>query len=57
MSRALIKISNAELSPNTSEVIELISSDSKLIKRPFLFIEDDCFLVGFKEEKWVEKLL
>ena len=29
----------------------------KLIKRPFLFIDFDNFLIGFKEEKWQKKLI
>ena len=31
--------------------------EPRLIKRPFLFYSNKCFLVGFKEEKWAEKLL
>ena len=31
--------------------------EPRLIKRPFLFKASKCFLVGFKEEKWSEKLL
>ena len=49
-----------------SEVVKKMSDDQlfeklfiepRLIKRPFLFISNKCFLIGFKEEKWVEKLL
>ncbi len=32
-------------------------SEPRLIKRPFLYKPNKCFLVGFKEEKWAEKLL
>lgn len=38
------------------EKIKLLSSDGMLIKRPILE-GDDFVLVGFKEEKWKEKLL
>ena len=31
--------------------------DPKLIKRPFLFVQDENILVGFNEEKWSEQLL
>jgi len=49
-----------------SEVVKKMSDDQlfeklfiepRLIKRPFLFKSNKCFLVGFKEEKWAEKLL
>ena len=35
--------------------IRLLASDGMLIKRP-IFIKDDIVLVGFKEDKWNEKL-
>jgi arsenate reductase len=39
------------------ELFEQLFIEPRLIKRPFLFKSSKCFLVGFKEEKWVEKLL
>lgn len=37
------------------EMIELLSSDGMLVKRPLL-VRDDFVLVGFKEGEWKEKL-
>ena len=34
-----------------------LTKEPRLIKRPFLYIQDNCFLVGFKEEKWIDILL
>ena len=42
---------------NDKDLFEKLFTEPKLIKRPFLFKPDKCFLVGFKEEKWAEKLL
>ena len=39
------------------DFFEKLFIEPRLIKRPFLFNPDKCFLVGFKEEKWAEKLL
>ena len=39
------------------ELFEKLFSEPRLIKRPFLYKPNKCFLVGFKEEKWAEKLL
>ena len=39
------------------ELFEQLFIEPKLIKRPFLFKPDKFFLVGFREEKWAEKLL
>ncbi len=36
---------------------EKLFKEPRLIKRPFLYVNDNCFLLGFKEEKWTEKLL
>ena len=44
-----------EMSDN--ELFEKLFIEPRLIKRPFLFKPDKCILVGFKEEKWEEKLL
>jgi len=49
-SRVVKKMSDEEL-------YEKLNIEPKLIKRPFLFKSNRCFLVGFKEEKWAEKLL
>ncbi len=40
-----------------NELYEQLLIEPRLIKRPFLFKSRNCFLVGFKEEKWAEKLL
>ena len=37
------------------EMLELLSSDGMLVKRP-LVIADEAVLVGFKEEQWNETL-
>ena len=39
------------------ELFEQLFIEPRLIKRPFLFKSSKCFLVGFKEKKWAEKLL
>ena len=39
------------------ELFEKLFMEPKLLKRPFLCMSSKCFLIGFKEEKWVEKLL
>ena len=40
-----------------NEFFERLFIEPRLIKRPFLFKPKKSFLVGFKEEKWSEKLL
>ena len=40
-----------------NELFEQLFIEPRLIKRPFLYKSNKCFLVGFKEEKWSEKLL
>ena len=35
------------------EMVELLSTDGMLVKRPLL-IGDDFVLVGFKEDQWIE---
>ena len=44
--------------PNMSEdeMIDLLSTDGMLVKRP-LVIKDDSVLVGFKEIEWKENLI
>ena len=39
------------------DLFEKLLLEPRLIKRPFLFRPDKFFLIGFKEEKWEEKLL
>ena len=40
-----------------NELFEKLYMEPRLIKRPFLYKSSKCFLIGFKEEKWAEKLL
>ncbi len=40
-----------------NELFQKLFEEPKLIKRPFLFKSNKCFLVGFKEDRWAEKLL
>ena len=40
-----------------NELFEQLVIEPRLIKRPFLYKSNKCILVGFKEEKWAEKLL
>ena len=40
-----------------NELFEKLCGEPRLIKRPFLYKSRKCFLVGFKEEEWAEKLL
>ncbi len=44
--------------PNMSEQeqLDLLATDGMLVKRPLLITEDGV-LIGFKTEKWAEKLL
>ena len=39
------------------EFFEQLVLEPRLIKRPFLYKSNQCLLIGFKEEKWIEKLL
>jgi len=39
------------------ELFDKLVMEPRLIKRPFLYKSSKCFLIGFKEEKWAEKLL
>ena len=39
------------------QFFEKLFIEPRLIKRPFLYMPNSFFLVGFKEEKWAEKLL
>ena len=40
-----------------NELFSNLFIEPRLIKRPFLYKSNKCFLLGFKEEKWAEKLL
>ena len=40
-----------------NKLFERLCIEPRLIKRPFLYKPDKCFLVGFNEEMWAEKLL
>ena len=40
-----------------NQFYENLYKKPRLIKRPFLYKNNNCLLVGFKENKWVEKLL
>ena len=40
-----------------NELFQKLSVEPRLIKRHLLFKPNKFFLVGFKEEKWAEKLL
>ena len=42
---------------NDKEFFQALFDDPKLIKRPFLSLSNDSYLIGFKEDQWVEKLL
>ena len=38
------------------EALDALAADGKLIKRPFVALSDDTFLVGFKLDQWSESL-
>ena len=40
-----------------NELFEQLLNEPRLIKRPFLYISSDSYLLGFIQEKWAEKLL
>ena len=42
---------------SNNELLDKLLIEPRLIKRPFLYKSSKCLLVGFKEEKWAEKLL
>ena len=50
----LIDFDIKDLSNET--IIELLSNDGKLIKRPFLIINKSIFLLGFKESEYSHHL-
>ena len=38
------------------EALDALAADGKLMRRPFVALEDGTFLVGFKIDQWVEAL-
>ena len=40
---------------SNKKIIELLSNDGKLIKRPFLIINESKFIIGFNEPEYVEQ--
>ena len=40
-----------------NHLFEKLLIEPRLIKRPFLYKSNKCYLVGFNEEKWAQKLL
>ncbi len=48
---------NTIKSMSQDKVIELISSDAKLVKRPFVIKNNGDIIVGFNELKWNESIL
>ena len=50
-----LELKNRLPSMSEEDMLELLSTDGMLVKRP-LGIGDDFVLVGFKEAEWVEKL-
>ena len=40
-----------------NELLEQLLIEPRLIKRPFLHISSNSYLLGFKEEIWSDKLL
>lgn len=51
-----MKLSDKMANMSESELIDLLAAHGKLIKRPFVLMEDDG-VVGFKEEEWKTKLI
>ena len=49
--------SNVVKEMTDTELFEKLVREPRLIKRPFLYKPNKFFLIGFKEEKWAEKLL
>ena len=49
--------SDAVKKMSDNELFEQLFMEPRLIKRPFLYKPNNFFLIGFKEEKWAEKLL
>ena len=49
--------SNIVKKMSDNEFFEKLCIEPRLIKRPFLYKSTNCFLIGFKEEKWSKELL
>ncbi len=41
-------------SMSDNEALDALTNDGKLIKRPFVVIDDNDFLIGFKEDSWLK---
>lgn len=50
-----LDLKNKLASMTESEMLELLSTDGMLVKRPIL-VGDDFVLVGFKESEWIDNL-
>ena len=47
------KLINCDINDLSNEqIVELLSNDGKLVKRPFLVIEDNRFILGFNEKEY-----
>lgn len=51
-----MKLSTRIAEMKETELIDLLAEHGKLIKRPFVLLENDG-VVGFKEDEWKEKIL
>lgn len=51
-----MKLSTKINDMSEAELIDLLSQHGKLIKRPFLLLDNDG-VVGFKEDEWKQKVL
>ena len=51
-----MKLSTKIADMKDAELIDLLSQHGKLIKRPFVLLENDG-VVGFKEDEWKDKIL
>ena len=50
------KLINAEIKDLTNEeIIELLSNDGKLVKRPFLIINETQIILGFDESEYLNQ--
>ena len=50
-----LDLKNKLPSMSQEEKLELLASDGMLVKRPII-VSDSFVLIGFKEDKWAEKL-
>tara|TARA_Y100001968_G_scaffold298836_1_gene309004 strand:+ start:254 stop:484 length:231 start_codon:yes stop_codon:yes gene_type:complete len=49
--------SNVVRKMTDNKFFDQLFMEPRLIKRPFLYKSSKCLLIGFKEEKWADKLL